>query len=242
MNTTILDTESTLLPSIIGNAQIAGNIASDLTTLDATYKSANAQIQNFLIEQNAISGILDTETNRLQNKKNNIDDALSGKIRASQLNESYRKRRAAYMRLMIVICVTIIIYLLVSYLSKIFPFLSGIAILIYIILFFVSIVYILYILKEIYTRDMIDYDTLNIPGPKVYTPAEVLAEQRKAAEKGDLIGTVADSNRCVGETCCTEGSNTWNAGNNRCEGLTLLSNSDLGIQPYADPKVNFSFV
>lgn len=200
------------LPNVDTNGNLLADLQGNLNSLYATYQSANPEIQSTLNHQKEMLNILNNEQTRLQYKQTVVDDALSGKIRASQLNESYRKRRAAYMKIMIIICVTIVAYILIGYL----PFLSSVINLVMIILLCISGYYIISVLIELYTRDYIDYDTVNLPPPKTMSSAELLAKQTAAAKSGDLLGTITNPDQCVGPECCDKKTSRWSIDLNKC--------------------------
>lgn len=198
------------LPNVDTNGNLLADLQGNLNSLYTSYQSANPAIQSTLNHQKEVLNILNNEQTRLNYKQSVVDDALNGKIRASQLNESYRKRRAAYMKIMIIISVTIIAYLLVSYLP------IGIQNLMMIIVLCISGYYIMLTVSEIYIRDSINYDTLNIPPPKTMSSKEILEKQLAAAKSGDLLGTIINPDQCVGPECCDKITSRWSADLNKC--------------------------
>jgi len=200
------------LPNVDTNGNLLADLQGNLNSLYTTYQSANPAIQSTLNHQKEVLNILNNEQTRLNYKQSVVDDALNGKIRASQLNESYRKRRAANMKIMIIICATIVAYLLLSFL----PIPNSIQNLIMIILFSISGYYIILTAREIYIRDSINYDTINIPPPKTMSSKELLEKQLAASKSGDLLGTINNPDQCIGPECCDKITSRWSAYLNKC--------------------------
>ena len=209
------------------NLNVSGminDLQGNLNAMNTSYQQSNGYVQGLLTQQNAMQDMIQRENERLTLKKNVIDNTLNGKIRAAQLNESYRKKRAAYMKILITICVTIVLYMIFSYLPNYFPFLSGFMNILMIILFSISIIYILFIIKEIYTRENINYDRLDIAPPKMKSNADILASQLDAANSGNLLGTLSDPDQCVGPSCCEATNSRWSVDVNKC--IPLYDNGE----------------
>ena len=108
--------------------------------------------------------VIDAEYNRLKEKKQSIDDALSAQKRAIGLNESYRKRYSRYTRIVMIISAVFVIYLGVLAFRKYFPsYPEWISDVLLIIVFFGGAVLCLNILVEIAGRSTTNYDELDLP-------------------------------------------------------------------------------
>lgn len=117
--------------------------------------------------------VINAEYNRLQKKKQSIDDALSAQKRAIWLNESHRKRYSRYTQIVMIISVVLVIYLGVLTLRKFLPsYPEWISDLFLIIVFFVGGVLCVNILIEIAGRSTTNYDELDLPPYDDNTPKD----------------------------------------------------------------------
>ena len=90
-------------------------LGTKLSELDNALNESNVDTNKLLLQQQVVNNILKTEDDRLDHKRANIDNAIDGQKRLMQLNDSYRKRYSAYIRLLlIVISALFIIVVLVS--------------------------------------------------------------------------------------------------------------------------------
>ena len=184
------------------------------TQLESAYTSlenANVSSNNVLTHQEDVADIVDTEKDRLLIKKQSIDNALVGKKRAIELNDSYQKKQAEYNKIKFawVIALAISVILVIS--KKTFVFLpSFIFDLFTILVLFGASIYTISILIEVSRREKINFNKLDLPEPAERTKKE-LEDAAKAAgreEGGDLLGGM-NLYGCVGSYCCNEGTK-WN--------------------------------
>jgi hypothetical protein len=111
-----------------------------------------------------VGDIIDDEYNRLYQKKAQIDSALSAQQRNIVLNESYRKRYSRYTQMVIVISLALIGYLGILALRKSVPAIPEfVADLVTALIFVGAIVYCAFALFEINTRNITNYDELDLP-------------------------------------------------------------------------------
>ena len=191
------------------NVQVTGDRTSPITelgnklgNLQTAADKASASINDTLTKQSIVNGILETENYRLTEKKQSIDNAISGQRRILQLNDSYRKRYAAYTRLILAIVFTLVVLFLVNLLKKRFPIIpDSVVMLLYIIIVSAYIIYAILLVTDINRRDRTNFDELDLNGPSVIDPAAIKKQSEKAAKSGDLLGYL-NINGCVGSYCC----------------------------------------
>lgn len=171
---------------------------------DLHTKLDNSQItsERILLKQRNVNNILDTEKTRLQEKKANVDDAIQGQKRMINIHKSYSKKYAAYNNITFAIIIAILLYMAIVFIQKYFDniipeFMINIF---YIILISTTIIYIVFKLIEIATRDNMDYDKLNIPPPKTDGTGS-----GSGFKNGDLSGGLIHG-ICKGESCCNHGT------------------------------------
>jgi hypothetical protein len=184
------------------------------------YNGLNATTLNtndVLIKQKDMIQIIDNENNRLQEKKQNVDNALEGQQRLITLNNSYRLRYADYIKILIIITISISIFVFVSLARKYIPFFPEVIYNITLILLIpITIIVLYYKYIELISHNKLYYDELE------FTPPKMLSEEDKLKEKvayktnllksGDILGGLEG---CVGAQCCS-GNTIWDSGNSVC--------------------------
>jgi hypothetical protein len=164
--------------------------------------------------------ILDSENERLNKKNEQIQSFSESQDRMNALNESYRKRNWEYVKLLIVVAISLLTILGISmFLRNIIP--DSFIDLINAIIIGVIIIYAYITHRTVSARTAIDFDKLNLSNPSSNTSDEANKEVNKkiisAGESGDILGAagVGISNACSGASCCEAGTK-WCASKNRC--------------------------
>ena len=112
----------------------------------------------------SVSEYVDNEFVRLNDKRKTMDDAISAQKRVIMLNESYRKRFSRYTQMVMVISIVFIIYLGVFALRKSFPMIPEVATdVLLAVVFFIGVVYCINIIMELMSRNIVNYDELELP-------------------------------------------------------------------------------
>jgi len=190
------------------------DLYTKLSALDTALTSSNANTNSLLLQQNAINNILTTETDRLDSKKASIDNAITGQKRLMQLNDTYRKRYSAYIKVVLIIVLALVIIIALIFINKIFPFIpEAVYTLLYIIILSGSIIYASIILLDIQSRDKFEYDKRTRPPP--VSPEEIKKNAEAAAKAGNLLASINASSGCKSEGCCMVGTK-WSAADNKC--------------------------
>jgi hypothetical protein len=209
------------------------NLSSNLSALYTDFSTANISSSAVLARQQEVASIIDIEKDRLEQKKQSVDNALVGKQRAIGLNEAYRMRQSQYMKMKIVVVIVLAIFIGTTLLSRRYPIIPPFVItLINIIVIFGGSIYCLLIYASITSRSMMNYDELDLKGPTVLSGSEVDANQIAAGKAGDLLGTINPAG-CAGAECCDIDTiwdittskcipncatgNTWNTTTKQCE-------------------------
>jgi hypothetical protein len=187
----------------------------------------NSQVssQNLIVNQDLVNSILNTENTRLANKKQNIDNAVVAQNRLIQLNDSYRKRQAAYINIMIVIIIAIVLLIAIRFINMTFSFIpESIFYIIYVSLITLTIMYVGFLLNNIRIRDKMNYDELLLNPPTIINPTP--SGIGKVGINVNSTSTPINNSSCVGEDCCGIGS-TWNTTNKKCQ-YEKFTNMDSG--------------
>lgn len=190
---------------------------SDTVNLYNGLNATTLNTNDVLIKQKDMIQIIDNENNRLQEKKQNVDNALEGQQRLITLNNSYRLRYADYIKILIIITISISIFVFVSLARKYIPFFPEVIYNITLILLIpITIIVLYYKYIQLISHNKLYYDELE------FTPPKMLSEEDKLKEKvayktnllksGDILGGLEG---CVGAQCCS-GNTIWDSGNSVC--------------------------
>ena len=197
------------------------DLNNNLTNLNNTLSQSELHSDTLLLKQQSINYILDSENNRLKNKKQNIDSAHIGQQRLLQINDSYRKKQAAYIKVIIVIIVALLLILVLRFLSTNLTFIPEVIYyLLFIILISGTIIYVILLVYNINNRDPLNFDQLNLDRPKIApTLVPVVSSPTTPASTATVteVQKCADANghtQCIGKACCPD---TWNASLKYCE-------------------------
>ena len=201
-NSNILQTASL---NRFNNTVLATN--NSLNNLDAVQK-------NGLSRQNDIKDIITNESDRLKSKKTTIDQAILSQNRIIYFNDNNRKIYAAYLRILIVLTITLAIIWVITVIKKyteIIPDWLMEILIIIIVAIGCIIIYNYYI--DIRMRNQYNFDEINLDPP-------IMKEKEDAGSTdGDL--TSGSLGLCIGADCCkpatqnTPGS-TWDEILNKC--------------------------
>jgi hypothetical protein len=196
------------------NAKVT-SLQSNLDTLYKNFDQSNKSSSAVLSKQQEVSAIIDEEKQRLEQKKQSIDNALVGKKRAIDLNEAYRMRQSQYLKIKVVFVVVLAICIMTTLLSRRYPIVPSIFItLINLIVILIGGIYGLFIYSSITSRSQMNYNELDLAGPVLPSEAEVDARQAAAGKAGDLLGTI-NAASCRGAECCFEGT-IWDTTKLKC--------------------------
>ena len=155
-----------------------------------------------------VSSFYNGEVRRLQEKQQSADEITHSNERLAALNDSYRKRYAKYVQMLMVLVSAFAIYLAVVLLQKLFPVIPQVAIdIVTIVLIFLVAFYLFNAGMELYSRSLINYDELDLPA---YDSSGV--DVTNLAKKGQVFAGV-NGNVCVGEECCP---NFYDKNTNTC--------------------------
>jgi hypothetical protein len=190
------------------------NISNNLNTLYTNF--AGSTSDGLLTHQKDMINFVDNEKARLAQKKADIDNAYVGKQRAVQLNESYRLKYHQFMKIMFVIIVTLILFILITFLSTRFPIVPSFVFeILSIIIISIGIFAVYFMTINMLRRNNAHYDQLDIQAP-AGAGGNVVISAPPAPNLQDLLSGL-NINQCIGSSCCAEGTH-WDAGNVSCVG------------------------
>lgn len=201
----------------IDKSKNTGNIAQTVSDpLYLSYKIASTSGSALLNNVRDMSNVLMFETDRLNQKKQSIDTALSGQKRIISLNDSYRQRYSAYTDIIITAVITLTVIIAISIIGNLLSFLpSFIFDLLSIVTFLVGFFICYNTYLDINKRSNMNFNELKLDPPSMPTAGENQASQANAASLGDLLGSV-DLNLCKGSICCDNITTVWDSKNTKC--------------------------
>jgi hypothetical protein len=192
-------------------------IDASLGMLLSNWNKANRSSTQVVTNQDKVNSIVQTELTRLQTKKGDIDTAMEGQKRSIQLNDSYRKRFQYYTKMVVIVIVCLAIFVGLILLGRYVPVIPSFVIDILCVLTVAAgIVYTYLVYLDIQSRDMTNFDELNLQNPSLLSTSDIQKKTAKAAGSGDLLGSV-NFGTCVGASCCSDASGTvWDSSQSMC--------------------------
>jgi hypothetical protein len=208
------------------------NLQTQLTNLHDKFKNTNISSSAALEKQKKTSEIIAIEKKRLELKKQAIDNALTGKQRAIALNESYRLRQNDVTKIKIAFVLTLAASIFLVLLGRYYTSIPSVLITLFILITLsIGIIYTINIYLAMSARSKLNYNELDLGGPKVLTKEEEEAARAAEGKKGNLLGTLIPG--CVGQDCCGE-TTVWDPTTFKCimpTTFTTMSNNTLVYSP-----------
>lgn len=203
------------------------DINTQLNNINTVLTDKSVSSEDLLLKQNEVKNILDIESDRLQQKERDVEQALQGQKRMIQINKSYGQRYQAFNGILYAIIISFLLIILLILEAKYFNIIPEfIQTILYIIIFAIALGYIMFLIVDIDSRKKLDFDKYDIPKP--LTADEKTKALNDLTEAGKLS---AGLDACVGAECCpgthTDGSPYYNASTDQCrqESFTLISES-----------------
>jgi hypothetical protein len=174
--------------------------------------------------QNVTNDIVQSEQDRLNNKKTGINDAYNSQQRTIALNQSYAMRMRAWSYLLAVIAVSIVISIILMFAKQVIP--PTIIDILIIIVMSGGIIWAYLIYMDIQKRDENDYNLLSMKSTYLQDPAAIdssnatLSSSTKSSTSGNTVTSISSllmgyGGTCMGQACCPA-SYTYDSGTNKC--------------------------
>jgi hypothetical protein len=214
-----------------GTAQsYISTISSKLDNVKSSYDDAKVTTRDVVTHQKDIMSMINNETDRLSQKKTNIDHALQGQKRMIALNDSYRMRYRYYLYMVITVLVVTVLYVVIRFTSKVFTFIPGAVYDLLLIIIFVTGIYIIYTTYlDMSRRDTMNFNNLSFARPRKQD-SRANSSITNISE-GDKTKTVTDSVVCKGQECCGGGADIiWDDQANACvpnDAFNVQNNNNL---------------
>jgi len=214
MNKDLLNDVNTLYNSdnLPGSSTKLNDLNDRVKTMNDSLSILNGVETNGLSRQNDIKQIITTESDRLIQKKDTIDQAIITQNRIIYFNDNNRKRYAAYLRILITLTVTLAIVWLIQVIRKnveVIP--DWILDILIIASISIGIIIIYNYFIDISERTKYNFDEINMDAP-------TLGASDKSNGDDSSGGTGA---LCMGEECCKpataeKAGSTWDEVIGKC--------------------------
>lgn len=182
-------------------------LKTNLNSLNTNLQGSQAESNSVIYKQKIINDILDTEKQRLDQKKTNIDTAISGQRRMVDLNHSYQKRYAAYTKIMIAIVIGLVIFIFINKLMALMYFIPEPVFYIIISIILGGIFFYCYLVWiDVRRRDLTNFDELALPSPDLSGSPSSTSDSSSASGGSPSAGPSArDYSSCTAQECCADG-------------------------------------
>lgn len=163
----------------------------------------NDGMKNVLSDQSNVKKLVTKEKQRLDHKQEQIDEAKESQSRMLNLNDSYRKKYAAYLKIIIVLTIVLVVVWIFRLLPDYLTFIPSIVFdIVIIIALFLGFVIMYFQYKEIQTHNPLNYDELNYAGPEFKLIG--IPTGTPTPTPGSGFGPFG----CIGPQCCGPNT-TW---------------------------------
>jgi hypothetical protein len=143
-------------------------LSNSLNSLQTNLDSVDSKSNALLTKQESVNTIVTNEKNRLDQKKENIDNAYSSQQRAIYMNDNISKRYNAYSKILIAAVIGAFVLFVIALLQSYLLFIpSFIFIIIYISILSGVLIYSISIYVDIRKHEQIDYDRIYSRPPPV---------------------------------------------------------------------------
>ena len=199
------------------------NVVSQIDTINTGLSGLNNALSvdvagNILSQQDNVNKIVNTEMNRLNQKEQTIDSALTTQKRMLVMNDGYVKRQKVYIRIMVAIVVGLVFLLMCKFLSSYLGEDENTDVLISMVSILVIVAVVIYCgwsYVMMLRRDPIYFDQIHyVPENK---PISLTGNNQ--LQMGQQISSqiTNSQNQCIGPACCTSVNKTkWDASFNTC--------------------------
>ena len=195
------------------NPPAMSNMQENLLKINDSMGVLNDGMKNVLSDQTNVKKLVKREKKRLDHKQEQIDEARESQNRLLNLNDSYRKRYAAYLKIVIVLTIVLVIVWVFRLLPDYIPFIPSIVFdLIIIIALFLGFIVMYFQYQEIQTHNPLNYAELNYAVPEFKLIGIPTATPTPTPGAG--FGTFG----CIGPQCCGPNT-TWDGKKAVCKNI-----------------------
>jgi hypothetical protein len=197
------------------------NVAEQIQDINKSMNSVAAAISsnnsaNILSQQMGMQTIIDQEMNRLEQKQQNIEGAVTTQQRMMVLNDSFLKRQQMFSKMAVAIVIGMSLIFIFRYFSINNPDLEGLANVLSIFVIVSVFFYSMWTYVAIISRDPIYFDQLKYIPDKL-TPAPTSSVVYSSGYGGTGSSQQFNPNQCIGSDCCSVANGSvWDSSSNSC--------------------------
>lgn len=214
-------------------AKYISDLQKKLQNTSETYEKANTSSNALLTEQEKVKSILENEQDRLDEKKEIIDNALFLEERKNLFTDTQRLEYSAWTKIMLVIvimlCIHIGLRMISGHYGENMPKAGNVVLtLLQVINFAVCGLIIMYMYLNLQSRSEINYNRFNIPPPN---PDDFVTDTT-STPSSTLLQSLGI---CYEDSCCGEGTH-WDSATSNCVSSVDVSStsSAAGVQANTD--------
>jgi hypothetical protein len=231
----LLNIQKNYLVNLDTSSNNPNGVTSQLTSINAGLNQISDALGNnsaayVLTGQNTVKDILNREQQRLEAKKQSVDNAIYGEKRLVDLNNSYMKKNWEWNKIGLILCLCFFLILFFIYFHKYTNVPNFIINIIFITILSICIIWCLYIYYYgIYIRDNIYFDELSTTAPLMANPKKSTTEITN-----DVTSTgtgMSFNGLCIGQNCC-------NAPLNYNTNLSKCVSACTDAKPFWDTTIN----
>jgi len=202
-----------------GSAAIINNVQSNLDTMYKDYIDSHISTDAGITYQKKMMDIVNSEKERLHQKKQSVDAAIFGQKRAVELGNSNRLRQSSYTNLLLILIVTLVLFVAIMIASTYLTFIPQVVYdILSIIVISVGIYVGLYSFLDIQSRNNMNFNELNLPGLN-----NSVAGNSVATGNGSMFNLITGSTGCVGSDCCDNITTKWDNEKLYCKAIPTTS-------------------
>ena len=204
------------------------------TDLNTTLNGYYSDQYNILTQQENTKHVLNKEYNRLQLKKQSMDNAINSQNRMTDFNSSYAKRYQYYNYIMLIAAIMLASFIAMIMVKRYIPVVpDALVTVVSIAIFSFGTVYIGWLLYDFYRRDTVNFDKLSpavLTPPPQTTDKKVIDGQDNVANAGSGVSktltSLSDLAGCVNDSCCDTGTK-YNQASHTCKKEPFIGSPDV---------------
>ncbi len=211
-------------------------VTQQITQLNNVISDEESNNTNLIDQQNRVKDIIEKEEANLQQKIDKYNSISETGKRDALLKKNGSQRYKQYNKIFFVLTFTVAALIGLELVEKHFPIVpESILTILRIAIISFAIIACFTLNEEINSRDVLNYDKLDLEKPKVDTPEEIEKKRKKAEKEGDLLGSIDSTKVCKGPHNCGDGTQ-WDSEKMLC--VPVLNENFENISPHL-PMENY---
>jgi hypothetical protein len=177
------------------------SLQKNLIDVSNSYALADQSSTAILTDQSNVMQIINSEQDRLNQKQELIKQMEQENKRKVLLNDTYRKKKVQYSKIMIVIIIALVIVIVISFIGKLLPIPEGFLSFLYILDIAIALIVCFNLYSDATMRDYINYDEIYIPPPTIDGSGNVISNNKDVPSFWSTMKF-----GCYEAACCADGT------------------------------------